>query len=151
MPPVTIDPARISTEPHSDSFHSWGPIRYFSPNFKECVSSRLKQLNQLEPNWDCEGATAINRHVIAAADRLAQRLPDHIIFPPAVVPISNGTLQFEWNADDYSLEFEFESPGEIRYLKWDPEKGVEEEDSFPANDVDQATALIEWFTSRMFN
>ena len=38
-----------------------------------------------------------------------------------------------------------ESPSTVHYLKWDPEKGIEEEDIFDITDLTQAEDLVRWF------
>jgi len=45
------------------------------------------------------------------------------------------------------LELEFESISTIHFLRWDPENGVEDEDTFPVLDIERAVELNEWFMS----
>jgi hypothetical protein len=45
------------------------------------------------------------------------------------------------------LELEFESRDSVRYLRWHPDEGVEEEESFPTTNVETAVDLIRWFVS----
>jgi hypothetical protein len=61
--------------------------------------------------------------------------------------MSNGAVQLEWHAGPRSLELEFESPDSIRYLRWHPEEGIEDEAGFPAAEVDVAVGLIRWFVN----
>ena len=49
------------------------------------------------------------------------------------------------------FELELETPSTIRYLKWHPEDGIEEEDSFDIDDTDQATTLLRWITEEPAN
>ena len=72
--------------------------------------------------------------MIDAAKSFIARLPENLVSPPHVVPMSNGTLQLEWHDGPKSLELEFESPSSIRYLQWHPEQGVEDEDAFPVDE-----------------
>jgi hypothetical protein len=110
------------------------------------VQADIRALGELAPNWDGYGAPAIDPAAIEAAAAFVAKLPgDLAARQPRVVPTANGMLQLEWHAGARSLELEFESPHSIRYLQWNPDEGVEEEDSFPATDVETAVDLIRWF------
>jgi hypothetical protein len=113
---------------------------------KSQLYKELDRLSTLGPNWDREGARPIDPAILAAARRLIESLPGDISCLPAVVPIADGNLQFEWNDGPRSLELEVADPETIHYLKWLPEEGIEEEDFFPIADVDSAISLIRWFT-----
>ena len=62
-----------------------------------------------------------------------------------VVPLALGRLQFEWHKENLCLELELETPLTVHYLKWDPEKEIEEEDIFDITDLTQAEDLVRWF------
>ena len=109
------------------------------------IYEQLDRLSALPAGWDGEGAPVISRDTIQAAKNLIANLPENIATPPAVVPMASGHLQFEWNEGTRSLELEFESPTLIRYLRWDPENGIEDEDSFAAADTHRAESLVRWF------
>jgi hypothetical protein len=111
------------------------------------IEADLRSLGQLSPNWDGYGAPAIDPAVIAAVRSFVARLPQELAPRPRVVPMSNGMVQLEWHAGPRSLELEFESPDSIRYLRWDPEEGIEDEESFPAAEVNIALDLIRWFVN----
>jgi len=130
---------------------NWFPVEVWSPEFKEKVNAELDRLGGFEDNWNSEGAPAIDKTIIESARALVEALPENIAVVPAVVPMANRNLQFEWHEDGRSLELEFETAKEIRYLKWDPRDKVEEEDSFAANDFAQAVRLIRWFTRATMN
>jgi hypothetical protein len=115
------------------------------PHLVDDLEADLRSLGKLSPNWDGYGAPAIAPAVIAAARSFLARLPEGLAPRPRVVPMSNGMLQLEWHAGPRSLELEFESPDSIRYLRWHPEAGIEDEDSFPAEEVEIADGLIRWF------
>jgi hypothetical protein len=114
------------------------------PGFVEEAQSALDSLRVLAPNWDGYGAPVIDPAVIEAAKSFIARLPESLVSGPRVVPMSNGSLQLEWNDGPKSLELEFESPSSIRYLQWHPEQSIEVEDSFPAGNIDKAVDLIRW-------
>jgi hypothetical protein len=109
------------------------------------IQADIRALGELGPNWDGYGAPAIDPAVIGSAAAFVGKLPANLAPRPRVVPTSNGMLQLEWHAGAKSLEVEFESPHSIRYLQWNPDEGVEVEDSFPVSDAEAAVALIRWF------
>ena len=114
-------------------------------NWKSAAESTLTQLSLLRQNWDQYGAPPIDAAVIDAAKMLVLALPDVLAAPPRIVPMSSGNLQFEWHRGRRVLEMEFENLQMIRYLKWDAEKGVEEEHTIAAADAKTALTLIHWF------
>jgi hypothetical protein len=115
------------------------------PDWAGAVQADIRALGELEPNWDGYGAPAIDPAAIAAAEAFVAELPGNLATRPRVVPTAHGMLQLEWRAGAKSLEVEFESPQSIRYLQWNPDEGVEGEDSFPASDMETAVDLIRWF------
>jgi hypothetical protein len=114
-------------------------------DFSDRVERQLARMASLSPGWDREEARPIDGAVIEAARGFLSRLGKHSPPVPDIVPLARGTLQLEWHDGPRSLELEFEGPEEIRYLKWHPEEGVEEEDSIAVGDDDQAMSLIRWF------
>src|SRR5438132_47915 len=128
-PNGALSRARMKTEPGKQGF-------------KEAVETDLCRLASLPANWDSYGAPVIDQQIIEAARHFVEALPESAGKPPRVVPMSTGNLQFEWHDGPKILELEFESPETIRYLKWNPPAGVEQEDSFPVNDLGRAVDLI---------
>jgi hypothetical protein len=114
-------------------------------DFELAVRRELDRLASFPVNWDREGAPRIDRAIIEAARQFIAKLPPDIAPVPAVVPMTPGNLQFEWDAGRRSLELEIETPSTIHYLKWDPDEAVEEEDLFDIEDTDRAVLLIQWF------
>src|SRR5437660_1662213 len=114
------------------------------PEFRDAVCARLDDLAGLPANWDSYGAPVIDRNILEAARRFIRSLPENLAPCPLVVPMSGGNLQLEWHRGSKILELEFEDTATIRYLQWHPEPGVEEEDSFPATDINRAVELLQW-------
>lgn len=115
-------------------------------SFRTEVEQRLKELEQLGPNWDRQGAQPVPKVIIDAIRRFVQALrtvPSDV--RPLVVPSAEGTVQLEWTDGPRALELEFEGESTIRYLKWWPQRGIEEEDTFSVGDIDRADELIRWF------
>ncbi len=99
---------------------------------KSAVLGQLEQLALLPRDWIGYGADPIDSKVIEAASRFIDLLPSDAISTPQVVPMTRGRLQFEWHRGNRSLELEFETPALIHYLKYDPDREIEEESKTPA-------------------
>lgn len=122
----------------------------FAPvsEFDWAIHRMLNELASLKSNWDSEGALRIDRRVMEAAREFVSAIPGRIkaeIAAPTVVPMRKGNLQFEWHAGPRTLELELETPGQVHYLKWHPEAGVEEEDIVPLSDTETIAELLTWF------
>jgi hypothetical protein len=115
------------------------------------VDRELDRLASLAPNWDYEGAKAIDQAIIDAARSLMAELSPNLARLPKVVPMAKGNLQFEWHQGERSLELEIEDPATIHYLKWHPEEGIEEEGTFPLSEASLAVELIRWFMRGVTN
>ncbi len=138
----------MPTEPiHQEGEERWKLGGHYDPDFKAAIESELDRLAALPPNWDQYGAPAIDSRIIAAARGFLHALPERIAYRPRVVPMSPGHLQFEWHHGQKVLELEFESPQTIRFLQYDPQAGIEEEESFRTSEVQRAVDLIHWFMS----
>lgn len=113
--------------------------------FSEGLHADLDRLAALDVNWDGYGAGPLDRDILSAARRFAERLLSTMTIRPLVIPISNGGLQFEWHKGPKVLELEIEDADTVHYLKWDPEEEVQEEDVFQIDDFERARDLIRWF------
>jgi len=131
--------------PRKDASDNRAPADPIHSGFAEAIEADLRRLAALPNNWDRYEAPPIDPAILAAVAQFVRALPKPIGARPRVVPMSPGNLQLEWHHGQRVLEFEFESPQSIRYLQWDPPAGIEEEDSFPAGDLQRATDLIQWF------
>ena len=119
----------------------------WDPGFVKAVEDELDRLAKLVKNWDGYGAPPLDKQIIEAARQFVRTLPENLAYRPRVVPMSPGNLQFEWHHGSKVLELEFESVPTIHFLQWDPEHGIEDEDTFPASDIGKAVELIQWFMS----
>lgn len=151
MVPITLESQETSTAALVDEYDRWEITAHYSPKFKDKIRRELDRIASLPENWDGEGAKPVDPAIVEAAWSFIERLPAHIASTPAVVPSADGYLQFEWNDGPRSLELEVETPSTIHYLKWRPEKGIEEEGIFDIQDDWRAVSLIRWFTRGMGN
>jgi hypothetical protein len=114
---------------------------------KKSLLKQLRELQELPPNWNGYGAVPIAADILRAARFFVLSLPNAFSVKPQIVPMTQGRLQFEWHSGPVSLEIEFESPGKLHYLKWDSQKGFDEEDIVHADDEEEILRLIQWFDS----
>jgi hypothetical protein len=148
MATVTLSrPDRLTQPTRGRSSESWLPAGHYDPDFTAAVLAELDRLSRLPKNWDSYGAPPIDPRIIAEAKKFVEALPENLAYRPHVVPMSTGGLQFEWHHQGKILELEFESLKTMHFLQWHPQARVEEEDTFPASDVDRAVDLIQWFMS----
>jgi hypothetical protein len=146
MATKTLNRRKDTTEPlFRDGEDQWKPAGHYDPGFKEFIESELDRLAALPRDWDHYGAPAIDPEIIAAAKSFVHALPENIAYRPRIVPMSPGNLQFEWHQGTKVLELEFENPRTIHFLQFDPNAGIEEEESFRVSETDRAVDLIQWF------
>jgi hypothetical protein len=113
---------------------------------RNAILGSIEELGRLEEGWNGYGADRIEPRMMKTAKAFVTSLA--VSTPqPQVVPMTRGRLQLEWHRGNRSLELEFESPTSIRYLKFDPDRGVEEEESISADDTRQLKELLHWFTA----
>ena len=136
-----------------DDSARWGddPLMYYDPKFKDFCLAELEDISKLAPGWDDEEAVAIDKDIVDSARTLINSLPRFIAPRPMIVPLSNGSLQLEWQRGEAVLELEFEDAQTLHYLKWKPSRQTEEEDLIDVNDVDKVVELIRWFTKAFFD
>ena len=115
------------------------------PLDKVATLVQIEQLALLPRDWNGYGASPIDPKVIEAASRFVDILPLDVISTPQVVPMTRGRLQFEWHRGNRSLELEFESPTLVHFLKYDPDRGIEDEDVLPMDDTPRLMELLRWF------
>ncbi len=151
MSTLTLPRDRIRTSGNSAELDCWIPAAYYDPDFAKRTEQELKRLEELPANWDGQGAAPIHPQILQAARQLAGDLPPNLTRVPRVVPLANGSLQFEWHEGSRSLELEIETPETIHYLKWHPEEGVEDEDTYPIARLDRTTTLLRWFQRGVVN
>jgi hypothetical protein len=148
---LTLDRDRVRTNDNSADIDCWIPVAYFVPDFTARIEQELDRLAALPANWDGQGAVAIDGAVLQAARDLIGELPAFLTTVPAVVPLANGRLQFEWHEGSRSLELEFEDADNLHFLKWHPSEGIEDEGVYSADDLDRTIALIRWFQRGVVN
>lgn len=105
----------------------------------------LENLRILATNWSGYGDIPIDGQLIAEAKQVVHSVASSFASQPKIVPMSKGRLQMEWHKGNRSLELEFEKPGQLHFLKWDPENSTEEEDVVPTDNIAAIRNLVNWF------
>ncbi|MFH1514399.1 MAG: hypothetical protein ABIG42_02960 [bacterium] len=113
--PVGLGPYRIGDTENRDEYefeiinppaHKW---------LKEIIET-LICLDELEPNWDHDGASHIESEIIVAAIELLLFVIQENTPEPYVFPTLNGGVQFEWHTKKADLEIELISRTRILVL-----------------------------------
>lgn len=117
------------------------------PRDVRAALASLEEVAGLPRGWDGHDAPPIDRLIVASARKLLLDLPDVAALAPKIVPMTRGRLQFEWHRGNRSLELEFETPSLLHFLKWDPDRLIDEEDQVPAADLAAVFDLLRWFSS----
>jgi hypothetical protein len=115
------------------------------PLDKPGIVGRIEQLADLPRDWNGYGACPIDPNVIESALKLIDRLPGDAVSTPQVVPMTRGRLQFEWHRGRRSLELEIETPTLVHFLKYDADRGIEEEATLPVEETSRLLDLLHWF------
>lgn len=118
---------------------------------RQVTLAALDNLKTLPQNWDGYTAIPIDTRVIRAAKEFILALVGDNVPTPAVVPMTMGRLQFEWHQGNRSLEIEFETSDQIRFLKWDSDVNIEEEDVISVTNTDTIHDLLRWFAPEPMN
>lgn len=108
---------------------------------QENSAIRLRELAQLERDWDSYGGLPATGIAIATASLFLQKLAvmsvrhrSMFIHPWAIVPIADGGVQFHWRDGRRDIEIEFSSIGDIYYfIELDGRVVVESDDEVPAS------------------
>lgn len=70
----------------------------------------LASLGELKPGWDSYDAKALDKRVLDEAHELLDIMFTPTKFFPAIVPLPNGGVQFEWQSDDLYFELSIDPP-----------------------------------------
>lgn len=95
------------------------------------LANKVKQFYNLPSNWDSYNADKISYHAIEIALQVIARLSiDGLLSSNIdinVFPMRDGGIQFEFDDKDLSYELEIFPEGELRFIEYDEEGDVEEE------------------------
>ncbi len=95
-----------------------------SPNPKISLTSifeRLKELAQLEADWDSYGAKAISSVALVKVFEVLEALKERFVkvkepLPQFIAPLADGGLQLEWNGQQGDIEVEIYPDGDLGYV-----------------------------------
>lgn len=87
----------------------------------KCKES-IEEYSKLKDNWDGYGANKLSKKIIEQAkanliliDKFFSTKKFSMIIP-SLAPVSDGSIQFEWNEADWYLEIEFQKNGKCEIL-----------------------------------
>jgi hypothetical protein len=84
-----------------------------STSLSASLRQRIRQLSDLQENWDGEGAQSIKPYILADAIEVLNRLiqQSNDFREPFLAPTFEGFVQIEWHSKTRVLELEAESQG----------------------------------------
>ncbi len=116
---------------------------YSDPNWLVEAKKNLRNILQLDNNWDGYGSPPISQQLVQHTSNFLSCLENENIPTPFIGPISGGGIQLEWHINNRELEIEFIESNVIGFLKVHEDDSLEEGE-FPSNDFDCARRIIEW-------
>ena len=105
----------------------WGPVQDL-PGWAIPALRKLIEISSLPRNWDSHGAVPVGPRVIADAVSWLNGVLVRDDRPPQIVPMTDGSIQFEWHRNNIDLEVEFHSATHVRAYFEDLETGERWED-----------------------
>jgi hypothetical protein len=106
-------------EPEESVYGNDDSLKFFTkpplPLWWDNVANKIIELLRLEPDWDTYGADSIDKHNAISSIYKLRKIIDFSAISPSVIPVSNGSIQYEWHTLDFDLEIVF-STEEPHYL-----------------------------------
>lgn len=128
-------------------FPPWAP-----PQAVRNLREEILSWNRLEEGWDAEGGKRPSPETITAALGVVEevsrnRLWKPLASMPAVYPVGDGSIRFEWIHDDKELLFSVNGT-QIEALRWSPRTTFEPEGSWVI-DTSGVSELVRWLFSEV--
>jgi hypothetical protein len=103
------DPAPADTE---------ASLQGTSSAWIDWAKEQIRELSELEEDWDEDGAQRMNPSVKSAGEAVLKTILDHVPTVPApyIALEPNGCLLFEWRSGEKSIDIEVMSRYEVQYL-----------------------------------
>ena len=71
--------------------------------YKETVL-KIRELLQFEENWDGYGSLKPDNNLYSRSLPFIREILEHESKAPSVIPIADGSVQYEWHTEKYDLE-----------------------------------------------
>lgn len=94
----------------------------------------IRSAFRLAPDWDFEGARAVEADAVHGAVALVRQLRNFVV-RPHITATQDGGIGFEWLSDEFAFFVEVNSDTHMEALWRDPESGVYAEDQLPSLNV----------------
>jgi hypothetical protein len=107
---------------------------------------KLKELSELQENWDGYGSPQIEPEALEIAAELVTNTATFGMPEPQIFPVPGGGLQIEWERLRRELELEILPNGEIEFLLVDRD-GEMRENKVSPNWKGEIYRLVQWFKS----
>ena len=127
-------PRQDKSEPRSVSANAVSPK----------IKAKLKEFMSLEPNWDGHQGRAADPAIVKFASDTLGTLMGKSTPEPFLAPGGDGTIQAEWDTDDFTVELHFLSDGKIDACRKHCDTGEWETTKVSAGKLSR---ISEWVTS----
>ena len=125
----------------------WSPVRSMqSPNWLKETYDRIRELGNLAPNWDSNGAHRIESSAISASRVLLSELEVEDMPRPHIAAIPDGGVGIHWRIGSRDLEIEVDVSGEIHFLK--TYIGEDRMEGGKAERLSDVQSALNWVTGR---
>ncbi len=111
------------------------------------AQQKLKELSELETNWNSYGSRPIQKPALEMAADLLQDTASFGLPEPQIFPVSGGGLQLEWENSKCELELGILPNGEIEFLITD-QLGEMFERKISPSWSGEICRLATWFNNR---
>lgn len=91
------------------------------------LEAHFRDFNNLPVGWDGYQGQPVDFHCARFTEQVLEQLSRSDLPAPSLVPLSNGTLQFEWHINNFDVEVEVHGPLEMSCFRYDLDTGEEEE------------------------
>ena len=108
------------------------------------IRAKLEEFMSLEPNWDGHQGRAADPAIVKFASDTLGTLMGKSTPEPFLAPGGDGTIQAEWDTDDFTVELHFLSDGKIDAYRKHYDTGEWETTKVSAGKL---TKVSEWVTS----
>ena len=111
------------------------------------IVSRLKDLLQLDADWDSYGAQPVRPESAKTVVELLYNLMSGDTPIPALIPTPDGHVQLEWHTKGIDLEVDIENPA-LFHVSYEDEETKEEWEGDLQYDVTRLVTFIRELTNR---
>jgi hypothetical protein len=123
--PQVFAKSSLSSQPYQSTSAERVSMETPTPDWLSAVRTEIEEFRQFESGWDSYKAKPISTNLRTTAFQLILDLARGDTPRPAVVPVSDGTIQFEWHGKGIDLEIRVVSTTKIEVVFEDAKDELE--------------------------